>query len=73
MKIEQYNVVAIEYSLKDANTNEQLDSNVGGRPLEFITGMGQIIKGLEAEIMKMTVGDKADVMVNPADAYGEYN
>ena len=73
MKIEQYNVVAIEYSLKDANTNEQLDSNVGGRPLEFITGMGQIIKGLEAEIMKMTVGDKADVMVQPADAYGEYN
>ncbi len=73
MKIEQYNVVAIEYSLKDANTNEQLDSNVGGRPLEFITGMGQIIKGLESEIMKMTVGDKADVMVNPADAYGEYN
>jgi FKBP-type peptidyl-prolyl cis-trans isomerase SlyD len=73
MKIEHYNVVAIEYSLKDANTNEQLDSNVGGRPLEFITGMGQIIKGLESEIMKMTVGDKADVMVNPADAYGEYN
>lgn len=73
MKIEQYNVVAIEYSLKDANTNEALDSNVGGRPLEFITGMGQIIKGLESEIMKMTVGDKADVMVNPADAYGEYN
>lgn len=73
MKIEQYNVVAIEYSLKDANTNEALDSNVGGRPLEFITGMGQIIKGLESEIMKMTVGDKADVMVQPADGYGEYN
>ncbi|QOG11753.1 FKBP-type peptidyl-prolyl cis-trans isomerase [Arcobacter sp. FWKO B] len=73
MKINEYNVVAIEYSLKDANTNEQLDTNVGGKPLEFITGMGQIIKGLEAEILKMTVGDKADVMVAPADGYGEYN
>ncbi|MCK9161912.1 MAG: peptidylprolyl isomerase [Arcobacter butzleri] len=73
MKIEQYNVVAIEYNLKDANTNEQLDSNLGGRPLEFITGMGQIIKGLEEEILNMSVGDKADVIVNPADAYGEYN
>lgn len=73
MQIKEYNVVSIEYSLKDANTNEQLDSNVGGRPLEFITGMGQIIKGLESEIMKMNVGDKADVMVNPADGYGEYN
>ena len=66
-------VIAIEYTLKDANSNEQLDTNVGSTPLEFICGMGQIIPGLEREIENLPEGEKTDVMVAPADAYGEYN
>jgi FKBP-type peptidyl-prolyl cis-trans isomerase SlyD len=66
-------VISIEYTLNDANTNEQLDTNVGGNPLEFISGMGQIIPGLEKEIENAAEGDKCDVMVKPEDAYGEYN
>jgi len=66
-------VIAIEYSLIDANSKEQLDSNIGNDPLEFITGMGQIIPGLEKEIENLPAGEKADVMVQPAEAYGEYN
>jgi FKBP-type peptidyl-prolyl cis-trans isomerase SlyD len=68
-----HNVISIEYTLKDAGTNEQLDSNVGGNPLDFISGMGQIIPGLEKEIESLQAGEKADVMVPPAEAYGEYN
>ena len=67
------NVIAIEYSLIDANSKEQLDTNVGSKPLEFISGMGQIIPGLEKEIENLGAGEKADVMVQPAEAYGEYN
>ena len=67
------NVIAIEYSLIDANSKEQLDTNVGSKPLEFISGMGQIIPGLEKEIENLSAGEKADIMVQPADAYGEYN
>ena len=66
-------VISIEYTLNDANTNEKLDSNVGGNPLEFISGMGQIIPGLEKELVNLGSGEKADVIVNPADGYGEYN
>ena len=66
-------VIAIEYTLNDANSKEQLDTNVGGNPLEFISGMGQIIPGLEKEIENLAAGEKADVMVEPAEAYGEYN
>jgi len=66
-------VVSIEYTLKDANTKEQLDTNVGGTPLEYITGMQQIIPGLEIELEKLSKGDKTDVVVQAADAYGEYN
>lgn len=68
-----HNVISIEYTLTDANSKEQLDSNVGGNPLEFISGMGQIIPGLEKEIETAQTGDKKDVMVAPAEAYGEYN
>ena len=66
-------VISIEYTLNDANTKEKLDTNVGAAPLEFITGQGQIIPGLEKEIENSAKGDTADVLVNPAEAYGEYN
>lgn len=66
-------VIGFEYSLKDANTGEQIDSNVGSAPLEFVTGKGQIISGLESKLLEMIENESADVMVQPADAYGEYN
>jgi len=66
-------VISIEYALNDAETKVQLDTNIGGAPLEFITDMGQIIPGLEKELINLNSGDKSDVLVQPADAYGEYN
>ena len=66
-------VISIEYTLNDADTNEQLDTNVGGNPLEFISGQGQIIPGLESQLINLVAGEKVNVSVNPEDAYGEYN
>ena len=66
-------VVSIEYELKDSKTGEVIDSNVGKEPLEYIGGKGQIIPGLENEIAKMSVGDKADIKVAAKDGYGEVN
>lgn len=66
-------VIGIEYTLKDAKTGEQLDSNVGQAPLEFVSGKGQIIAGLEAKLVTMSANEEADVLVEPKDAYGEYN
>jgi len=66
-------VIGIEYTLKDANSGEQLDSNVGGSPLEFVSGKGQIIPGLETKLLEMSENEKADVMVEAKDAYGEFN
>ena len=65
-------VISIEYTLNDANTKEKLDTNVGGKALEFITGQGQIIPGLEKEIENLSAGENADVLVQPEEAYGEY-
>ncbi|MGM0518640.1 MAG: FKBP-type peptidyl-prolyl cis-trans isomerase [Campylobacterota bacterium] len=66
-------VIGIEYTLKDAKTGEQLDTNVGQAPLEFISGKGQIIPGLETKLVEMNEKDEADVLVEPKDGYGEYN
>ncbi len=66
-------VIGIEYNLKDANSGDQLDSNVGGAPLEFITGKGQIILGLESKVVKMAENESADILVDPKDGYGEFN
>lgn len=71
MAIQTNQVVSIEYEVKDGD--KVVDSNVGGAPLVFMFGKGQIIPGLESGIENMTVGEKADVLVKPADAYGEYN
>lgn len=66
-------VIGIEYTLKDANTGEQLDTNVGQAALEFVSGKGQIIPGLESKLVEMSENEEADVLVEPKDGYGEYN
>ncbi len=71
MAIETNQIVSIEYEVRDGD--KVVDSNVGGAPLVFMFGKGQIIPGLEKGIENMAIGEKADVLVKPADAYGEYN
>ena len=74
MAIEKENsVVAIEYEVKEAGTTEIVDTNKGAQPLEFITGKGQIIPGLENALVGMAQGESGDIKVDAADAYGEVN
>ncbi len=71
MAIEANQIVSIEYEVRDGETI--VDSNVGGQPLVFMFGKGQIIPGLENGIVNMAIGEKGDVLVKAADAYGDYN
>lgn len=64
-------VVSMEYTLKV--DGEVIDSSEGQDPLEFLTGYGNIIPGLENEMIGMKIGDSKDVVVEPADGYGEYD
>ena len=73
MSITENQVVSIEYEVKEAGSNEIIDTNVGGEPLSFIVGQGQIIPGLEKGIMSMAQGDRGEILVAAADAYGEYD
>jgi len=71
MAINEGQIVSIEYEVKDGA--DVVDSNVGGEPLVFMFGKGQIIPGLEDGIKDMNIGERADVLVKAQDAYGEYN
>lgn len=74
MAIEANNcVVAISYDVKEVGTTEIVDSNRDSSPLEFITGIGQIIPGLEKALVGMEPGENGDILVNAADAYGDIN
>ena len=69
MSIETNQIVSLEYEVRDGDT--VVDSNVGGTPLIFMFGKGQIIPGLENGIVNMAPGEKSDILVQPNDAYGE--
>ncbi len=71
MAIENNQIVSIEYEVK--SNGQVVDSNVGGEPLVFMIGKQQIIPGLEEEVCKMSMGEKGDILVPAAKAYGEYN
>ncbi len=73
MAIAENSVVSIEYDLVEDGKSDIVDSNKGEAPLEFITGKGQIIPGLEKELMKMSKGESAEIKVDAANAYGERN
>jgi FKBP-type peptidyl-prolyl cis-trans isomerase SlyD len=66
-------VVGIEYEVKEAGSSEVVDTNKGAQPLEFITGKGHIIPGLENALVGMSEGQSADILVKAVDAYGEIN
>lgn len=64
-------VVSMEYTL--TVDGEVLDSSEGIGPLEFLAGYENIVPGLEREMLGMKVGESKDVVVSPADGYGEFD
>src|SRR6266511_4864576 len=64
-------VVSMEYSLQV--DGEEIDSSKGQDPLQFLVGHGNIISGLEREMIGMKVGESKEVVILPADGYGEFD
>jgi len=64
-------VVSMEYTLHVEE--EEIDSSNGQEPLQFLVGHGNIISGLEREMIGMKVGESKEVVITPADGYGEFD
>jgi FKBP-type peptidyl-prolyl cis-trans isomerase SlyD len=69
LKVDDGQVVSMHYTLHV--DGQVVDSSEGKEPLQFIQGMGHIIRGLEHKLYNMKVGEKKDVVVTPKDGYGE--
>lgn len=53
------------------NDGTQFDSSYDrGEPLEFVCGAGQMIKGFDAAVAEMEVGQIVDIHLMPEEAYG---
>jgi FKBP-type peptidyl-prolyl cis-trans isomerase 2 len=49
------------------------DSSEGRDPLEFTVGAGQVIVGMDKELLGMTVGEKKTITAIAEEAYGSRN
>lgn len=65
-------VVSFDYVLT-AKGGKVIDASAKGKPLIFITGLGQIIPGLETILMGMKPLDKKTVTIEAREAYGIYD
>jgi FKBP-type peptidyl-prolyl cis-trans isomerase SlyD len=65
-------VISFEYVLT-ARGGQVIDASAQGKPLIFISGLGQIIPGLEAILVDMQPPDKKTVTIEAKDAYGIYD
>ncbi|MDD3646392.1 MAG: peptidylprolyl isomerase [Candidatus Gracilibacteria bacterium] len=65
--------IAVHYrgTLEDGS---QFDSSYDrGETLPFTVGAGQMIKGFDAGVVGMNVGEKKTLTLTPEEAYGEYS
>ncbi len=65
-------VVSLEYVLT-LDDGEEIDRAESGEPLIYLQGHQNIIPGLEDALVGLRVGESKDVVVAPADGYGEYD
>ncbi len=68
-QVKEGDVVKVHYTGKLTN-GEQFDSSVGREPLEFTVGAGQMIKGFDAAMPGMGLGEKKTINIAPEDGYG---
>lgn len=56
------------------NDGTQFDSSYDrGEPLQFISGVGMMIKGFDVAAVNMKVGEKVQIHLMPEEAYGPVN
>jgi FKBP-type peptidyl-prolyl cis-trans isomerase 2 len=69
MEVKTGDKVRVHYSgrLLDGT---MFDSSEGREPLEFTVGAGQMIKGFDAGVQGMRVGDRKTIQIPPEEAYG---
>ncbi len=69
MKIEENTVVSFHYTLSEVG-GDQLEASERAHPMTYLVGHGNVLAGLERAMNGKQVGDKFQVTLSPAEAYG---
>lgn len=69
MNISENCVASIHYTLTNGE-GKVIDTSEGQEPLAYLHGAGNIIPGLEKALLGKVVGDKFNVSIPAAEAYG---
>jgi FKBP-type peptidyl-prolyl cis-trans isomerase SlyD len=72
VKIEKNSVVRIDYRLH-LGDGQVLDASEPDEPLTYLHGGGQIVPGLEEALGGLESGASTQVVVAPANGYGEHD
>uniref|UniRef100_A0A7S1E0P5 peptidylprolyl isomerase n=1 Tax=Thalassionema nitzschioides TaxID=33649 RepID=A0A7S1E0P5_9STRA len=64
--------LTMHYTGTLADGGKEFDSSVSrGKPFKFVIGIGQVIKGWDEGVMKMSLGEKAILRITSDYGYGE--
>ncbi len=66
-------VIRFHYSVAEVGQPPTESSREGGEPIAALIGAGNIIPGLEQALIGKAVGERFEVVVPAAQAYGERN
>ena len=69
MTIAENKVVTLEFTVKNAETGEVIETSVDSEPLVYLHGFNNLVPGLESELTGKVVGDSYDVTVSPEEGY----
>ncbi len=72
MQIAERTVASFNYTLTN-DAGEVIDSSAGRSPLAYLHGAGNIVPGLEKEMLGHSAGDVFNVQVSPEEGYGMPN
>lgn len=71
MQVADNMAVSIHYTLTN-DEGEVIDSSIGGSPLAYLHGAGNIISGLEKALHGKAEGEQFSVRIEADDAYGDF-
>ena len=63
--------LTMHYTGKLSENGKEFDSSVSrGKPFQFVIGIGQVIQGWDEGVMKMSLGEKANLKISSDYGYG---
>ena len=72
-KVQMGQTVNVHYTGTLPDGTEFDSSHTRGEPITFELGSGQLIAGFDSAVTGMAVGETKQVILEPAQAYGEHN